>query len=167
MPRGPVVISSRSATRRHLKAGHAFRTVVSICDVDGPDTRPPWHVKRYKGPLLVLHFDDVEDPDSQRARREGYVPPDEASIRLLVAFADRHPAGPHLVHCSAGISRSSAAALIIQHHLTCCPASETLRVLDSSIHHPNLLMLRHYDKMTGAGLENVAAWWSSKNKAPW
>jgi len=59
-------------------------------------------------PRLALAFHDIDAP------RPGLVAPDRAMIQALLAFAAdwREPA-PMLLHCWMGISRSTAAALII------------------------------------------------------
>lgn len=70
---------------------------------------------------LALCFDDVSYPEA--AIRNGYVPPDRGHIERIINFArvakrdyNDTPVPPKdvvlLVHCAAGISRSSAAAYI-------------------------------------------------------
>ena len=57
---------------------------------------------------LHLGFDDVV------ATTDGYAAPSRLQMAQLIAFADGWTeAAPMLVHCMAGISRSSAAALIV------------------------------------------------------
>ena len=56
---------------------------------------------------LILSMDDIAEP------MDGYVPPGEEHIAKLIGFArgwDR--AAPMVVHCYAGISRSTAAAFV-------------------------------------------------------
>lgn len=66
-----------------------------------PDTPPSI-------PRLTLAFHDVDAP------RRGLTPPDRAMIEALVAFAAAwSEPGPMLIHCWMGISRSTAAALIV------------------------------------------------------
>jgi len=92
-----------------LDAVHAMATrepparVVSLLS---PELEPPRLGRDL--PHLVLRFHDIDGP------REGLTPPDAAAIDALVAFADawREP-GPMIVHCWMGISRSTAAALIL------------------------------------------------------
>jgi len=93
----------------------------------------PWHVERLRPSHLVslvpsheqpptppriagarhlrLAIDDISEPLAH------YTLPDEDHVRLLIGFLrDWHDAcrrtGPILVHCLAGISRSTAAALV-------------------------------------------------------
>jgi hypothetical protein len=56
---------------------------------------------------LVLRFDDISIP------MDGYIEPNEVDIKRALSFADKIGDGPLLVHCHAGISRSSAIALAI------------------------------------------------------
>jgi predicted protein tyrosine phosphatase len=57
---------------------------------------------------LRLAFHDIAEP------REGLTPPDAALVARLLTFAETWDASrPMLVHCWAGVSRSTAAAFII------------------------------------------------------
>lgn len=57
---------------------------------------------------LRLAFHDIAEA------REGFTPPDAALVARLLDFAAGwDPARPMLVHCWAGVSRSTAAAFII------------------------------------------------------
>lgn len=57
---------------------------------------------------LRLAFHDIAEP------REGFTPPDAALVAQLLDFAAAwDPARPMLIHCWAGVSRSTAAAFII------------------------------------------------------
>lgn len=167
--KGPVMtdvdiqISSRGDTKKHLKAGHRFKAVVSLCDVDGPDQRPPWIVRQNLVPTLVLRLDDVERPDPEVRERFGYQAPTKEDVERIVRFAETHGNVPYLVHCSAGVSRSSASALIIAHHLTGMePSALCLKILDDDWHWPNALLLLYYDQIANAGLETAAAMWRSR-----
>jgi len=62
----------------------------------------------YDAVRLSLTFNDIVEP------RAGLVAPDESHVRALLDFAKGWPMdAPLLVHCYAGISRSTAAAYII------------------------------------------------------
>ena len=57
---------------------------------------------------LDLRFNDITDP------REGLIPPSEADMAALLAFeACWDGARPLLIHCWAGVSRSTAVAYVI------------------------------------------------------
>ena len=56
---------------------------------------------------LVLKFDDISQPV------EGYILPEEQHIQKALDFAENINNGSLLIHCLAGISRSSAIALAI------------------------------------------------------
>jgi len=69
-----------------------------------PDTWP----RADDGVGLQLAFHDIAEP------REGLTPPDAALVARLLDFAAGWDAArPMLVHCWAGVSRSTAAAFII------------------------------------------------------
>jgi predicted protein tyrosine phosphatase len=56
---------------------------------------------------LVLNMDDISDP------QEGYTCPADDHVARLIAFAKKWDrAAPMVVHCFAGISRSTAAAFV-------------------------------------------------------
>jgi predicted protein tyrosine phosphatase len=66
-----------------------------------------WPVGRAPANHLILGMDDIVHP------ADGYVPPASEHVRRLVDFArawDR--AAPMVVHCYAGISRSTAGAFV-------------------------------------------------------
>ncbi len=62
----------------------------------------------YDAVRLSLTFNDIVEP------RAGLVAPDESHVQALLDFAKGWPMdAPLLIHCYAGISRSTAAAFII------------------------------------------------------
>ena len=66
-------------------------------------------------PHLCLFFNDIAEP------REGYIAPNEEIVNALLEFGKKwEEPEPMLVHCWMGISRSTAAAMI----LTCALAPE-------------------------------------------
>lgn len=85
---------------------------------------PGKEAPRFEGEQLVLRLADVED-DGQDA-------PTLAQARLAAAFLDAHRATPRVaIHCHAGVSRSTAAALACLH----------LRGLPPKVLGPTLLRL--------------------------
>ena len=83
----------------------AARRVVSILDPAAP---VPPELAGLRAELLTLRFDDVIEPTGT------YRPPAVADIERLLAF-DRDPRahGSLVIHCTAGISRSTAAFAIV------------------------------------------------------
>ena len=82
---------------------HSFGGVITIEDSRIKDPL------RIDGPCkqLVLKFDDISMPV------DGYIEPHEFDIEKALLFADQVGNGSLLIHCHAGISRSSAIALAI------------------------------------------------------
>ena len=82
--------------------------------------------------IIVEAFDDIEKP------RTGLVLPSMAQIRRILEWS--HGKDDFLIHCTAGISRSSAIAYLIK----CMESSpETaVQILDKKIHYPNLCVVR-------------------------
>jgi len=137
----------------HSAAG--ITHVLSILDPDWPDPASfaafPTHRR------LALRFHDIIEPSPGR-----YAPSRE-DVEVLLAFGRElgEPAGNHLlVHCHAGVSRSTAAASLIlaQAHPE-RPASEALDTVAQIRPRawPNLRMLEFGDALLGRNGEIIAA----------
>lgn len=129
--------------------------MLSILDPDWPD--PAAFAQFGPHHRLALRFHDVIDP------APGLVAPTRADVERLLAFGAEMAATdrPHLlVHCHAGVSRSTASAtLILAQAYPDRPASAALdavvRVRPRAW--PNLRMLEFGDALLGRGGEIVAA----------
>ncbi len=96
---------------------------------------------------MRLHIDDIAQP------MDGFVAPDAVHVAQLLDFAaawDRR--GPMVIHCWAGISRSTAAAFITLCALN--PEAPEVQVAHllrqaSPTAHPNRLMIRLGDAALG------------------
>jgi predicted protein tyrosine phosphatase len=85
-------------------AATGARRVVTLINVGTPVTRPPSIAE--DDPLFV-GISDITDA------LDGHVLPDEAHVRRLIDFVEAWDrAQPVVMHCYAGISRSTAAAFI-------------------------------------------------------
>jgi predicted protein tyrosine phosphatase len=133
-------------------------------------------VRRYRpSHMLTLMVEPyVETPASIEAARhlrinvhdivepaEGAVAPCATHISDILAFArswDRN--APFLVHCWAGISRSTAAAYILMCDMARAGEEEAI-ARDLRFHaphaHPNRLMIRHADALLGREGRMIAA----------
>lgn len=149
MPRVHVCALSRiSETARETGA----RSMVTLINPDYPVVRPAEiEAERH----LRLSLADIDIPVDE------HVAPEESHVRDLLRFVrawDRRE--PLLIHCFAGVSRSTAAALITVCALV--PARdehETARALRalSPTATPNRLLIRHADALLGRGGRLVAA----------
>ena len=83
------------------------------------------------GNIIVEYFDDIQIP------QDGFiVPAKEQIMRILKWAMDKE----HIaVHCTAGISRSSAIAYLIACHRS--SPKQALKILDPMKHSPNRLIL--------------------------
>lgn len=111
-----------------------------VLSLISPDAAPPLMTRRQ----TILRFNDIAED------REGLVAPTAATIQAILALADTPVL---LIHCFAGISRSTAAAYI----LACArrPAQEAvlagqLRAFSPEAT-PNRLMIALADAMLGRG----------------
>jgi predicted protein tyrosine phosphatase len=131
--------------------------VLSILDPPAPE--PPALGSYGEHVRLELRFDDVIEEQS------GFAAPDAEDIAEILAFGrslhDEAPGKAHLlVHCHAGISRSSAAlALILAQDRPEVPAAdilaEVLGMRDKAW--PNLRMIELGDAALGRGGALIAA----------
>jgi len=81
-----------------------FNGVITIEDSTIED---PFRVEHGSPQQLVLRFDDISEPHPK------WIEPQESHIKKALTFADKIGDGALLIHCHAGISRSSAIALAI------------------------------------------------------
>lgn len=98
---------------------------------------------------LDLRFNDIAAP------REGLVAPSTEHVEALLAFAEGWTgARPLLIHCWAGVSRSTAAAYVIACAST-APGREAVwaaRLRDAApTATPNALVVAHADRLLGRG----------------
>jgi predicted protein tyrosine phosphatase len=121
----------------------------------------------------VMEFDDVERdlPD------HGYVAPTEADVRAIIALT--WAGGPRVIHCAAGVSRSSAAAWIIfvagghsplaaywllRH---CVQATKDAGYRDDTYIRPNYRMIEIADKLLEQNGKFIACWHDHFLDRPW
>jgi predicted protein tyrosine phosphatase len=99
---------------------------------------------------LRLHFDDIETPEKGAPQR--------AHIEALIGFLRARPRASVLLHCMAGISRSTAAALVAMTIDAPGRELEAGRLLRTRGPHayPNRLILEHADAILGRGGRLVA-----------
>jgi predicted protein tyrosine phosphatase len=104
---------------------------------------------------LKVAMDDITEP------MEGYTPPSEAHVEQVLNFVrgwDR--AAPMVIHCYAGVSRSTAsafaAACMLNPHRDEVEIAQKIRAA-SPIASPNRLIVSHADKALGRNGRMVRA----------
>ena len=82
-------------------------TYDGIITIEDTNIREPFRVQTDEPKQLILRFDDINKP------MDDYVIPQMSHIKRALEFADKIEDGSLLIHCHAGISRSSAIALAV------------------------------------------------------
>lgn len=94
-------------------AGYCDAGVTHLLSILDPGWPSPSALQNFEGPEIQrLHFHDVIEDI------ENVEPPREAHVRMLLQFGQNltgtgRPCGHLLVHCHAGISRSSASVAVL------------------------------------------------------
>ena len=139
MTRPSIQICSLEAAREADLSIYDGVITIEDSTIENPlriDSRPP--------DQLVLRFDDISVP------MDDFIEPQEAHIERALAFADTIGEGSLLIHCHAGISRSSAIALaIIAKRLGPGKEKEAVKVLEKINPHarPNKSMVWFTDEI--------------------
>ena len=98
------------------------------------------------GGHLKLHFHDITEPVP------GLIAPEEPDVAALIDFTDRwRRSGPMIIHCYAGVSRSTAAALVVLCRYNRGREARAARLLrENAPHaHPNRRMIAQADSLLG------------------
>ncbi len=135
-----------------ISEAHKASKVLTLINAATPVERPR-HVAATDH--LFLGFNDINEP------REGLVPPAEAHIRQIFDFAsvwDR--AQPMIIHCYAGVSRSTAGAYMTSLFLN--PEQDELALAQELRRRaptatPNIRMITMADDILGRGGRMVDA----------
>ncbi len=106
-----VVVSRSVASHELSRPGCKFKWVISVGDFParGPSKKPHRFHEFNPAQKLRLEFDDVS---SETSSLSGYIRATPDQIEKLIRFC-RRVDGHTLIHCEAGISRSSACAIVL------------------------------------------------------
>jgi predicted protein tyrosine phosphatase len=119
-------------------ASHIVTLLRTVDRVQRPDSIE-------KANHLILGLDDITAP------MDGYTHPAEEHVNDLIAFVQRwNRSAPLVVHCYAGISRSTAGAFISACALNPCRDEFTIAQAirkSSATAMPNILLVSHADRI--------------------
>ncbi|KKR00024.1 MAG: hypothetical protein UT24_C0018G0006 [Candidatus Woesebacteria bacterium GW2011_GWB1_39_12] len=107
------IVSKTEATKIfHTSQGYQVSAVVSIGD---PNEKPPTGMRARERAILRMEFHDVDRNDEGYVRF-GIVPPNKIDIKKLIRSAKALIDTPNvlLIHCYAGISRSTTTGFILK-----------------------------------------------------
>ena len=102
--------------------------------------------------LLVVQFDDIIEPIKDRNEK----PPEEKDIVTILEWAKekmKENNNDFIVHCTGGVSRSSAVAILIQYLQD--PA-KALKVINPILHSPNERVMELGDKILNTNIKDPA-----------
>ncbi len=148
----PHIIVTPLSRLIEISEAHRASRIVTIINSATPVERPS-HVAEKDH--LFLGFNDIVEP------REGLIPPGETHVRSVFAFADKWDRElPLIVHCYAGISRSTAGAYMTSLYLNpdqdeLVLAQELRRRSPSAT--PNIRLVSIADDVLGRGGRMVDA----------
>lgn len=149
------IVSHSQANRLVQRENHNnTREIKSLVSIYSPpesimaaflqgNTNPCSGFTRFKGPKIALAFDDTSNPDSKE------IVPTKDHINRLVTWAQQvNTIDGMLIHCHAGISRSTAAGIIVLCTLDTNPvkAIECIESIRPQLF-PNSLMIEYADEI--------------------
>jgi predicted protein tyrosine phosphatase len=136
---------------------HSTAGVTHVLSILGPNSPDPPELAAFaRHRRLILRFHDVIEPQPNQ------IAPTREDVERLLVFGRQVSETPEahlLVHCRAGVSRSTAAALILLQVHPEWPASAALHAVAAIRPRawPNLLILEFGDALLGRNGEIVAA----------
>ena len=136
---------------------HSTAGVTHVLSILGPNSPDPPELAAFaRHRRLILRFHDVIEPQPNQ------IAPTREDVERLLVFGRQVSETPEahlLVHCRAGVSRSTAAALILLQVHPEWPASAALHAVAAIRPRawPNLLILEFGDALFGRNGEIVAA----------
>lgn len=138
-----VEVCSREEASEILSSPETRADISFLVSIGDPHDHPPAGYAKIRDKLRLLFVDSNGDDG-----------PDESHVEQIIATAEslRERSGRVLVHCAAGISRSSAAAVILQTAILGPGSEEAVvrRVLEQRpIARPNRRMIAFADTLLG------------------
>jgi len=134
-----IEIFSAQNAARELKSHRNRWHVVSLRDAPnsmGLHLHPVTPYEDCAKSIIIKYFDDISDTKYEMS---GYVAPKREDILDIFDWVDKEDPKNLMVHCFAGVSRSSAVAYLIAYRKF--GPKRANKVIDSKLHRPNSLVL--------------------------
>lgn len=150
-----IEIHSAKSAARELYLNDGKWHVISLRTPPQHDGRPHpvQNVQRNAKAMIVRQFDDVWKAKHERS---GFILPTKEDVQACLDFVTNQQPENLLVHCDAGVSRSSAMAYVIA--CTMRPPQEALNLLNPMLHMPNERIVKYGSEI----LENDDVWLAFK-----
>jgi predicted protein tyrosine phosphatase len=127
--------------KQHSKRWH----VISLRDCKyGGSNHPLKDLEDNAKSMLVLKIDDVSDA---KYEKWGYRVPRQTDVEEIIDWVKEENPKNLMVHCWAGVSRSSATAYVVA--CSMMEPEEAIKILDEKVHSPNELIISYGSKCLG------------------
>lgn len=118
--------------------------------------KEPSYLKELTKSYLTMHFDDVAGPYGNS------IPPSQEHVKQMLDWSEGKE--DMVIACHAGISRSSATALLIG--LKNWGIDKAFSILDRKRHSPNPLIVKYGDGILGIDIHSKLLDWQSGKWTP-
>jgi len=140
-----IEIFSAKGAAKEVKRNPGMWHVISLRGPDQPDSEHPMYKhEQYCAAIVIRKFDDVW---LDKHGQQGYILPSKEDVQACLDFVTEHSPANLLVHCAAGVSRSSATAYLVA--CTMKPASEAITMLNPMLHMPNERIVQYGTEILG------------------
>jgi len=132
------IFSAENAAKEVKQHANKWHVISLRDDKYGTDHHPMNGLDDRTKDIIIKKVDDVSD---RKYESWGYKVPEEEDVQDILDWVKKREIKNLMVHCWAGVSRSSATAYIVA--CTVMPPEEAIKLLNPDIHIPNELIMLH------------------------